>query len=625
MKIITTSLCLLFAISYCKAQTKGSIISSEIQPKAGLINHYIYYPPEHLAIPDKMQISVVYQSGKQFYLKTIPMIKNSNSYLFSFRAPDSTAILIFSVGDSRKKIIDNNNEAGYILKLLDREGKPFIFENVMLAGMLRGYVPFFLKLKETPTEVLINLYELSYKLNPELKLQESYVDYLTVLYMKKGEVVKNDLLAYARQMALAKNDETNLIIAMRVYQLLKMDEEKNIIEQNAIVNYPNGLIAKNKFLESFNTAQGQTKQTMIAAMDEYINRFKDSSDNIKDYFYMRIIAQLIEQKEWDEIKKYESLFHEKLNLASLYNSFAWKLSGELIDNPGNNLDNAKILSRKSLDYTEVMMKTSITDDLKEQELKDIHNTYADTYALILYKLGQYDSAFSYQDGIYQQGDKLDAGGIERYAIYSEKVKGSSYARQVIEQQLLSGVNSPVMLKQLQSIYKQLNLPMNELNKLQEKSNLLSKQKTAETIKTKFGTLKAKNIELKNILGETVSLSSFKNKVVVLDFWATWCMPCRASFPAMQELLNKYKDDNEVVFLYIDVWENKTAQKMQEIASKFIKDNNYSFNVLLDVNDKVVKDFKVDAIPAKFIINKKGEIVFMGESSNIAFEIENAKN
>ena len=146
----------------------------------------------------------------------------------------------------------------------------------------------------------------------------------------------------------------------------------------------------------------------------------------------------------------------------------------------------------------------------------------------------------------------------------------------------------------------------------------------ENIKKKFGTVKSKTFSLISLNGEKISTASLKNKVIVLDFWATWCAPCMASFPAMQQVINEYKNDTNVVFLFIDTWEYKTPKTMVENAKTFLKKNNYTFQILFDEENKIVEKFKVDAIPYKFIINKVGEIVFMDDSIDIALEIENAK-
>ena len=103
--------------------------------------------------------------------------------------------------------------------------------------------------------------------------------------------------------------------------------------------------------------------------------------------------------------------------------------------------------------------------------------------------------------------------------------------------------------------------------------------------------------------------------MVLDFWATWCIPCRASFPEMQGLLDKYKSDTTIVFLFIDTWERKTPDKVKAEVNSILSENNFSFQVLFDVNNKVRQDYRVEAIPAKFVIDKKGNIVFMGNSIN----------
>ena len=163
-------------------------------------------------------------------------------------------------------------------------------------------------------------------------------------------------------------------------------------------------------------------------------------------------------------------------------------------------------------------------------------------------------------------------------------------------------------------------------KLREKSRLAARQKSMDAIKLKFGVVKANNFSLKNTEGKTVTLSSLANKVVIIDFWATWCVPCRASFPAMQEIVSKYRDDSSVAFLFIDTWENKPENEMVKAAIAFIKTNQYSFNVLIDTHNKAILDYKVEGIPAKFIIDKKGDIIYMGlETKDLPAIIEEEKN
>ena len=359
-------------------------------------------------------------------------------------------------------------------------------------------------------------------------------------------------------------------------------------------------------------------------MNEYVDRFKDTSTQMKYTFNMAMIDLLITEKEWSKLPKYEAQLDNNPNLAHIYNAYSLGLTKGQQYNSNNELNIAKTLSRRSLDFT-IGRINQLSAAQKDGILQRDFNSYVDTYALILYKSGEYDSAFYYENAIFKQRLEVSTEFMEHYAMYAEKVKGEEFACQFITEQLLKGVNSPIMLEQLKSIDKRLGKSDLTYFLIRDQSVGLAKKRCAEEIKNKFGSVKSKDFTLKDIQGRTISLLSFRNKVVVLDFWATWCAPCRASFSGMQEIINKYKSNKDVVFLFIDTWENEGLKKTQESVRYFLKVNNYNFQVLFDEKNKIVEDYKVNAIPAEYIIDKSGNIVYMGDTSNLALLIENLLN
>lgn len=125
---------------------------------------------------------------------------------------------------------------------------------------------------------------------------------------------------------------------------------------------------------------------------------------------------------------------------------------------------------------------------------------------------------------------------------------------------------------------------------------------------------ASGFTLQDVDGKAVSLNELKGKVVVLDFWATWCGPCKASFPMMQKAVNKYKADANVAFLFIHTMDISDGDPTKD-AKKYVTDNKYSFEVLMDLRDKIshksaVADaYDITGIPTKIIIDPKGNICF----------------
>lgn len=115
-------------------------------------------------------------------------------------------------------------------------------------------------------------------------------------------------------------------------------------------------------------------------------------------------------------------------------------------------------------------------------------------------------------------------------------------------------------------------------------------------------------QLKTADGTTITPDDWKGKVVFIDFWATWCGPCIRSFPGLQKLYDKYKNNPDVIFAVVNVWE-RVEDRFASVKT-FLSKNPYTFPILFDLKDEMVKGYGVTGIPSKFILDKNGIGRFM---------------
>jgi thiol-disulfide isomerase/thioredoxin len=111
------------------------------------------------------------------------------------------------------------------------------------------------------------------------------------------------------------------------------------------------------------------------------------------------------------------------------------------------------------------------------------------------------------------------------------------------------------------------------------------------------------ITLPNVKDSTVNLSSFKGKVVLIDFWASWCGPCRQANPSVVRLYKKYKDKGFEVF-------GVSIDKEKAAWVKAIKQDKIKYTQVMDNggwNSKVAGDYGVSMIPTNFLLDRNGNL------------------
>ena len=112
---------------------------------------------------------------------------------------------------------------------------------------------------------------------------------------------------------------------------------------------------------------------------------------------------------------------------------------------------------------------------------------------------------------------------------------------------------------------------------------------------------AEDFTLKTLKGGTVSLKDYRGRLIFLNFWATWCGPCRAEMPSMQRLWEEFKEEDFVI-LAINI------QEESKLVSSFMDERGLFFPVLLDEKGKVARSYGIRGIPTTFFLNPEGEII-----------------
>ncbi len=259
--------------------------------------------------------------------------------------------------------------------------------------------------------------------------------------------------------------------------------------------------------------------------------------------------------------------------------------------------------------TEKFLKRYI--DANQNKTTEGYYLLAAAYSNALLKLGREKEAVKYSEEAYQNLPIKSKTLVNDYSFLLEKNKEYKKVNAILEKEIIATNGNPELRKRLSRVYEKLNPKADEQAYM---ASLLAKHKQIlkSRLLPKILDHSAPEFVLKDVNGKNVSLNDFKGKVMVVDFWATWCGPCKASFPVMQKVANSYKDDLNVKFLFIHTKENSATPL--EDAKTYLSENHYNFDLYMDTRNSENKNpvaaaFDVKGIPAKFVIDANSKIRF----------------
>ena len=525
--------------------------------------------------------------------------KEKGGYKTEIHLPDTAAGLLVTF--KSKKYVDDGGGLGYWVPLYNSEGS-------LLPGARAGYpaslVPsgWGAELSMAKfSDTLLTFYEKEFDVYPEKK-QDFLFSYLSSMKKSKGaesyKEIEKSLEGFDRGGDLS---ESRLFFLSSWNRSIKNNEKSELYKKSALENFPKGKWAQREKLSEF------YKLKKLNERVDFLNDFKNEFPNAAGLEYMRgvILGQYIEQSQFREALTYFekqepgafssypvfSSIHKNVNAKSESLDLLDLILGSMIG-----------MFRLELESpTDKKPLSSVTS--KWMEKKEVALASAlDASAFVSLNMDSMDVARGRLEEAYNLSRGKDKQVNTNYGSILFKTGELDLARKVLESSIASGFQNREIEKLIKDIYLKENSSEDGYEDYFLGIKALAMDNLANKVKDKIVSEPSSGFTLFDTKGNRASLSDYKGQTVVLDFWATWCGPCKASFPAMEKAMAKYSDTK---FLFINSRESGD-EKLKKVAS-YMSENNYPFHVLMDEDDSVFESYKIAFLPTKIILDGNGII------------------
>ncbi|MBI5463623.1 MAG: redoxin domain-containing protein [Ignavibacteriales bacterium] len=496
------------------------------------------------------------------------------------------------------KETDNNSDNSWTFLVLGSDGKPLKNANMFKGQAFNGGRLFTFKVVknvETAREAL-KAELLSY---PDNLTAESLLWSIDLRAKPDNETKAAIRGEVDRLYAQLKSDEESASTLIGWYERLDQKVVADSLRQIHIAANPKGKVAE--FVRRTEAFQEKDAAQRVVLIEKFLTDFSLRDDERRNIIGLLSYAY-VQLKQYDKAEQLGALD------GSMLNSIAWGMIEK-----GEELEKGVAYAKRGVDAlrspnpVNKPSYVSMAQWVKSNEYQ--LGMVLDTYAYGLFQLGKkqeaevaYAEAYTF---LKKEDPDVNARYVEALVANGKFTKAMEVSADVIR----LGKSNDKTLAAYKSAYVKAKGSEKGFDKVVEDAKNFAKVELKNKALKDRVNKPAVDFALKNLDGSVVKLSELRGKVVVVDFWATWCGPCKASFPYLQKVYDKYKANPNIVILAVNTWENKSGTERVELVKKFIADNKYTFTVIYDEDNKYVEKYGVEGIPTKFIIDKKGYIQF----------------
>ena len=605
MKKFFTILTLAFLLIRCSGENeftgKFSYSPETIVPGSEI---KIYYNPDSTILAGKDDIKCIAYLYNNDLINTIDVaLTSEKNYLSGKIKTDSSTLGVlvkFELGEQ----IDNNNKSGYVIYLTNDDGE-------QLPGSLAGYAvainrwgAYYLDL-DRDKEKAYQLFVEEFERNTEQK-KYFYQPYFEVVYAVRMNDRNRILNIELSQLERSENiSEENFTVLAAWYD--KLDDFVRASKYDKIM--------KTRFSQSdYIQEKGLAEFKKITSVDSTITYLNDFELRFPESKYLETMYDLTANVYRDS-KNYKNAFeflNENKNSVSTFRFYSvvkrmleenadMKLALRIakLGAERNSYEVKKPSEEKPVYFSESQW-------LEDREYMFGMNLFV--LGKVLYNLERKKEAMPFLEKAVNYTQNKVGDVNELYSKILVESGDYSKALNTIGEFIKKGHGTEKMKDYLREAYLNQNGSTDGFNVYASQFEDAARQNLINKLNNEMIVEPAPDFTLFDLSGKKVSLNQLKGKTVVIDFWATWCGPCLASFPGMKKAVQKFKDNSNVQFLFINTWER--VEDIKQNAKDFIAKNDYPFRVLLDDKNDVIEKYKVSGIPTKFIVDGNMNIRFV---------------